>query len=1165
MLRALLRWARTAHLLDKETPSSSFWQRHRCELIAAAAVILLGAAFMVHRSSGRSTYLVQEKPQSDRRTYQYSVLPNGLPLLNIQDAESHKMAMAMAVRAGSYDDPHELPGLAHFCEHMLFLGTNKYPEPSGFDNFLTKYGGASNAYTASEVTVYFASAGADAAPEGLDRFADFFRAPLFKKEFVKKEVQAINSEHEKNVQSNLRRIFELLESQANPDSVVGRFATGNMETLYSAPTRNGTSPVDALKGYFKQRYCPEQMRLVTFGPQPLAEQMKLVTKAGFGELDPGAASCAQDKRRFPEPQPFPRSFMGKHLLVEGTEATGALWLHFQLPSLSREHAAQPLTYLNYVIDYGGENSLKRVLSDSLGLVSNVQLEEQTDSTGTMFMVVFSTTELGFNHSQAILDVFFSYLAGLSAGADMNLYKSIQDMVKLQWDWKQQDDAFGTTVSNLAEVMTRLPHEKLLSGDSLIEKPDAQLMSSLIQLVEPGNMNIAAVAPSALGEEPLKATKKPIRTLQYYGAKYVEQTMDEVLPGASKRWSTWLQGMDKPQLAQQLRERLNAEQLLTKAEGLVLPPQLPTAIEGIPSHVSLDHMTTRSATTGLRAGLQPPESEQIYGPLPVRMSLDIRLSSKPVVLLADPQNQTKEDVWYRPGWTMRDPQVHIVVGLRTLQREKEPEVTAFDWVRLQVYEKLLGEAMAPKMYNMLAAGSKYVVSTSTNGITITFVGYQEAMSKLINRTLNVFNSFNEHLNTTLPSRFHRIAKTYREELETFGGMPSSYAIQDMERLLMRNRFSNHESLEALSKINLTAAARAGGDLLLSKELKMTALAIGNLADLESTDALHEIASSLARPSWTVAQPSPVDGRVEEVQPVVNVQKPVEVRTLNPRPGDPNDVAVVSLVYGVGDVPSRVILSIASSLLGTAAFDHLRTQQQLGPFLSPRTVVQGTKVSADEAEAAIEGLLTTTMPKILRELTVEDFQSQVDAYRQQLLEPPLAASDEVSHFWGHITQGGRCMNLLDKALSFLKSPQCNKQMLIDTWNDLAFGNVKDGKNALRKKISVKYFAQKDGSDTAPKRPTLQEARAAWQKHGVPPAATELLEREWSETKTVAASNSKVRQELAEDGGFFPTDLHCGGEAGGAEAGVVMRQAGARELGGSLLHLQGSGKSLRHQNVA
>ncbi|CAE6914789.1 STE23 [Symbiodinium sp. CCMP2592] len=91
-------------------------------------------------------------------------------------------AFTEAVKAGSHDDPRQLPGLAHFCEHMLFLGTEKYPENSGFDQFLMKYGGSSNAFTASEVTVYFAAASSDAASEGLDRFADFFRAPLFKQD-----------------------------------------------------------------------------------------------------------------------------------------------------------------------------------------------------------------------------------------------------------------------------------------------------------------------------------------------------------------------------------------------------------------------------------------------------------------------------------------------------------------------------------------------------------------------------------------------------------------------------------------------------------------------------------------------------------------------------------------------------------------------------------------------------------------------------------------------------------------------------------------------------------------------------------------------------------------------------------------------------------------------
>ena len=67
--------------------------------------------------------------------------------------------------------------------------------------------------------------------------------------------------------------------------------------------------------------------------------------------------------------------MGTALLVQGTEATGTLWLHFQLPSLSKEYTAQPLTYLNYVVGYGGEQSLKRVLTDNLGLVADVHMEE----------------------------------------------------------------------------------------------------------------------------------------------------------------------------------------------------------------------------------------------------------------------------------------------------------------------------------------------------------------------------------------------------------------------------------------------------------------------------------------------------------------------------------------------------------------------------------------------------------------------------------------------------------------------------------------------------------------------------------------------------------------------------------------------------------------------
>merc|ERR1719456_1747191 len=213
------------------------------------------------------------KPILDKREYEYAKLTNGLEIVAVSDANTVSSGFSVAVEAGSYFDPKALPGLAHFCEHMLFLGTESYPDATGFDNYLQMHGGYNNAYTAEEQTVYYAQLDKAGFEGGLDRFADFFRAPLFDKQYVQKEVHAIDSEHAKNKQSPQWRILRIINSLADPKSAVNTFSTGNLETLYTKPQSEGYDTVEELKKYYKANYCPPRMKLVTFGSESTGSQI----------------------------------------------------------------------------------------------------------------------------------------------------------------------------------------------------------------------------------------------------------------------------------------------------------------------------------------------------------------------------------------------------------------------------------------------------------------------------------------------------------------------------------------------------------------------------------------------------------------------------------------------------------------------------------------------------------------------------------------------------------------------------------------------------------------------------------------------------------------------------------------------------------------------------
>ena len=90
---------------------------------------------------------VPRKPCSDKRTYKHLVLRNGLRALLLQDQEVVFATACANVQVGYFDDPADMPGLAHYIEHMVHLGSKLYPDEKEYKHFLGQHGGASNAST----------------------------------------------------------------------------------------------------------------------------------------------------------------------------------------------------------------------------------------------------------------------------------------------------------------------------------------------------------------------------------------------------------------------------------------------------------------------------------------------------------------------------------------------------------------------------------------------------------------------------------------------------------------------------------------------------------------------------------------------------------------------------------------------------------------------------------------------------------------------------------------------------------------------------------------------------------------------------------------------------------------------------------------------------------
>lgn len=125
-------------------------------------------------------------------------------------------------------------------------------------------------------TVYYFDISPDALEGALDRFSGFFTEPLFAEDCTEREIKAVNSEHQKNIQHDRWRSFQLEKSLSKPGHVYGKFGTGNLETLWELPQKAGRDPRQQLIEWWEKEYCARRMKLAVAGREDLDTLERMV-------------------------------------------------------------------------------------------------------------------------------------------------------------------------------------------------------------------------------------------------------------------------------------------------------------------------------------------------------------------------------------------------------------------------------------------------------------------------------------------------------------------------------------------------------------------------------------------------------------------------------------------------------------------------------------------------------------------------------------------------------------------------------------------------------------------------------------------------------------------------------------------------------------------------
>jgi len=382
------------------------------------------------------------KPIFDKQNYKYITLNNKIKVLLIENKDITTTGCTLTVNVGFLYDT--INGIAHFLEHMLFMGSKKYPKENEFSEYISSIGGLYNAFTSYDRTAYHFICSAEYFSNVFDIFINFFIEPLFDESSVAREINAVDAEHNKNVGSDMWRLERLIELVG--ENPIKKFHTGSKRTLDVKNIR------EYLRSFFEKYYSSNIMNIVIVSPEPFEKIENIIKTAEF------------IKNKKVTPEMFGQLYKTPKLVKFNTISTDKILTIFWNYCYSFDEILNNVpNYLLKMLESESYGTLLYILKKN-GLIHNSIMFIETKYTGSILLKInFQLTDSGYKKINEIINTLFDYIDKIKkAGITEKYYNQFRNISNYKFLFSDNQNSLDHLVDISILLSMNIPIESILA-------------------------------------------------------------------------------------------------------------------------------------------------------------------------------------------------------------------------------------------------------------------------------------------------------------------------------------------------------------------------------------------------------------------------------------------------------------------------------------------------------------------------------------------------------------------------------------------------------------------------------------------------------------------------------------------------------------------------------